>query len=241
MIERQKYLNEFHDYEMRLEPHKGIWYPISNPSNSGEHGILLENLIGIQANNSKLSDLELCEIKTSKIRSTSMVTLFTQSFNQSPKFAEVHVPELGRFNATVGSSRFTNSRVNPVNLKLSLGKERLFLHVKDKATNSLLSTNDFFWERDILDERIDKKIKGLIITNYAQKEENGKKFVMYTKSNLLLLDTGRFFSMLDENKIKVDIRMGVKRSGPNIGKKHDHGTAFRVSHSNLRKMSYSAE
>lgn len=241
MIERQKYLNEFHDYEMRLEPHKGIWHPISNPSNSGEHGILLENLIGIQANNSKLSDLELCEIKTSKIRSTTMVTLFTQSFNQSSKFAEDHVPELGRFNATIGSARFTNSRVNPVNLKLSLEDKRVFLHVKDKSTNTLMSTNDFFWERDVLAERIEKKIKGLIITNYKQKQENGQKFVMYTGSNLLLLNTGAFFPMLNDNKIKVDIRMGVKRSGAHIGKKHDHGTAFRVSPSNLRKMSYSAE
>ena len=35
--------------------------------------------------------------------------------------------------------------------------------------------------------------------------------------------------------MKIDIRIGVYKTGSNFGKTHDHGTGFRISDSNLIK------
>ena len=39
----------------------------------------------------------------------------------------------------------------------------------------------------------------------------------------------KFKSAVENDKLKIDIRIGSYRSGKNTGKYHDHGTAFRIN------------
>ena len=43
------------------------------------------------------------------------------------------------------------------------------------------------------------------------------------------LNINKFQKAVEIDKLKVDIRIGVYRSGKNKGKYHDHGTGFRIS------------
>ena len=40
--------------------------------------------------------------------------------------------------------------------------------------------------------------------------------------------TTPLLSLLEKGKVYVDLRIGQYHSGPNMGKTHDHGTAFRI-------------
>jgi len=43
------------------------------------------------------------------------------------------------------------------------------------------------------------------------------------------LNIKKFKSAVEGNKLKIDIRIGMYRTGKNKGKYHDHGTGFRIS------------
>ena len=42
------------------------------------------------------------------------------------------------------------------------------------------------------------------------------------------INMNKFKSAVENDKLKIDIRIGTYKSGKNIGKYHDHGTAFRI-------------
>ena len=44
-----------------------------------------------------------------------------------------------------------------------------------------------------------------------------------------VLCANKFKSAVESDKLKIDIRIGVYRSGKNKGKYHDHGTGFRIN------------
>lgn len=46
----------------------------------------------------------------------------------------------------------------------------------------------------------------------------------------------KFLEMLDKGLIMFDIRMGSYKSGPKMGKPHDHGSAFRILEANISSL-----
>lgn len=51
----------------------------------------------------------------------------------------------------------------------------------------------------------------------------------------------KFKSAIKNDKLKIDIRIGVYRSDENKAKYHDHGTAFRINKNNFLELFYKFE
>jgi len=63
----------------------------------------------------------------------------------------------------------------------------------------------------------------------GKRKTKGEQF-HFTKAYLLSdLNIRKFKTAIRNGKLKVDIRIGVYRSGKLKGRYHDHGTGFRIS------------
>ncbi len=81
---------------------------------------------------------------------------------------------------------------------------------------------------------IEKKCKYIAYISAEDKVENGKEFFNFKKAVLLTgLTFDKFIVLVNGGIIVYDIRIGVYRSGKNLGKTHDHGSGFRVLKNNL--------
>ena len=73
-----------------------------------------------------------------------------------------------------------------------------------------------------------KNTNGLYNRGVERKTKNEK--FHFTEAYLLSnLNINKFKSAVESDKLKIDIRIGVYRSGKNKGKYHDHGTGFRIN------------
>ena len=50
------------------------------------------------------------------------------------------------------------------------------------------------------------------------------------------LNINKFTTAIQNDKLKIDIRIGVYRSGKSAGKYHDHGTGFRIDKRNFLEL-----
>ncbi len=77
---------------------------------------------------------------------------------------------------------------------------------------------------------ITRRAKILLVFADAKGEtKSGSEQFHYLEAYLLHgLNVSKFQTAIEKDYLKVDIRIGVYRSGKNKGKYHDHGTGFRM-------------
>ena len=81
---------------------------------------------------------------------------------------------------------------------------------------------------DVLKAKSDKILLAFAETKGERKTKNEK--FHFTEAYLLSnLNINKFKSAVESDKLKIDIRIGVYRSGKNKGEYHDHGTGFRIN------------
>ena len=83
---------------------------------------------------------------------------------------------------------------------------------------------------------MEKKLKKIAVVSGNKKEESGKVYYKYNKVELVTgLNIDNLILAIENGDLKIDIRIGVFRTGPKMGQTHDHGTGFRISGSKLVK------
>lgn len=187
-------------------------------------GKTLEDLLNIKENNLRLPDIGSIELKAKRIDSTSMLTLATKS--PLPKgankilFENYKYTKEGQFNlhSTVYGSRF-----NPQGLKIIFIDDMLKLDNKNGI--------DAYWPITIFNEVLRSKSNQVLLVFAETKGE--KKTVSeqfhFTEAYLLSnLSIKKFKTAILQDKLKIDIRIGVYRTGKLKGRYHDHGTGFRI-------------
>lgn len=196
---------------------------------AGDTGIgkTLEDLLGLKENNFRLPDIGEIELKTKRIESASMLTLATKS--PEPKGVNrvlfenyKYLDDEGYYNL---HSTCYGSRYNPQYFRVAFENDRLVLHNKNNIECYwLIST--------ILDDVLTfKSDKTLLVFAETKGERNSTNERFHYIEGYLLsnLNRNKFRSSIENDKLKVDIRIGVFRSGKREGQYHDHGTGFRMS------------
>lgn len=81
------------------------------------------------------------------------------------------------------------------------------------------------------------KLNNLFVVTAETKIINSEEYFHYTKAKIYLnLKFNKFIEMIEQGFIQYDIRIGMYKSGINIGKPHDHGSGFRVSRKDLQYL-----
>ena len=192
----------------------------------GGVGNTLESLLGIRENNLRLPDVGDIEIKAKRVDSTSMLTLASKSplprgVNKLLFVAYSHVAEDGirKLYTTI-----YGSRINPQNFKVVFEKDNLILQNK----NNILA----YWPVSLLFEGLKAKADKILLVYAETKGKKGSTNEMFHYAEAYILDGIDFENIkkiLENGKLKFDIRIGADKKGKKVGIYHDHGTAIRIS------------
>ncbi|VVA44006.1 Glycosyl hydrolase [Candidatus Roizmanbacteria bacterium] len=189
-------------------------------------GKTLEDLLGVKENNLRLPDIGEIELKAKRIESKSMLTLATKS--PEPKGINRVLFERYKYLDKEGSynlhSTVYGSRLNPQGFKISLRDNKLILENR----NNIECYYPISIFKDVLLSKSNKILLAFAETKGERKTIN-EQFHFIEAYLLSDLNINKFQKAVELDKLKVDIRIGVYRSGKNKGKYHDHGTGFRIS------------
>lgn len=202
------------------------WIKSNRRHNTGI-GKTLEDYLGITENNIALPDFGVMELKSQRINTASMMTLFTKS------------PE-GITNAEIrkrfGYPDKEFPHVKILHQTISDGKRnRMGFHAKiDEKQGKLLILK----KRKVLghynlkflrQKALEKIGDGLILVRAATKKMRGHEYFHYKDAYVLKeIDPAKLLA-----HSKYDIRLGVYHSGAKAGQPHDHGSAFRLAEKTL--------
>ncbi len=212
--------------KMKLEKIKEMGFIKTHRAHDTGIGKTLEDLLGIKENNLRLPDVGDVELKAKRIDSGSMLTIATKS----PLPKGVNKVLFGKYKYLDKEGCYNlhttvyGSKKNPQSFQIVFENDKLVLKNKKKI--------EAHWPVSIFDDVLRAKSNTILLAfaeTKGERKTSGEKFHFIEAYLLSNLNVGKFKTAVENNKLKIDIRIGVYRSGKNKGKYHDHGTGFRIN------------
>ena len=185
-------------------------------------GKTLEEKLKIKENNIALPDFGVMELKSQRISTGSMLTLFTKKpdgitnseIRKKFGYKDKEFPKIKCLRQTINSGK---KNAKGFSYRIDESLDRLVIKKGKKEIG--------YYSLDFLKNKAVEKIgNGLIMVLAESKKEDGVEYFHYKKAYLLKnIDPKKFIK-----HSKYDIRLGVYRTGAMKGKPHDHGSAFRI-------------
>ena len=211
---------------LKLTDIKAMGFIKTHRSNDTGIGKTLEDLLEIKENNLRLPDVGDIELKAKRVGSDSMLTIATKS--PEPKGMNKKLFELYKYTDSTGTynlhSTVYGSRTNPQGFRLIVDNDKLFL-INIKQI-------EVYWKMSIFDDVLKSKSNKILLVFAETKGERktpDEQFHYISAYLLSDLNLNKFKKSVENDKLKVDIRIGSYRSGTRKGQYHDHGTGFRIS------------
>lgn len=228
---------------------KAGWIPNARHGNAGGIGNTLEDLLGITENNLPIPNAAEWELKTQRINTSSLTTLFHMEPSPRavgfvskvllPLYGWGHQEAGGKYKIEEMSFRQTicGSSVSDrgFNVKIDSKEKKVLISFNSKKVDKrhaewkksvkkrtgLAELNPQpYWGFDDLKHKAGTKLLNCFYVQADVKTKSGKEFYKYTKVIMLRkFNFDGFLKALDEGKVLVDFDA---RSG------HNHGTKFRL-------------
>ncbi len=195
----------------------------SNRSHNTGIGKTLEDYLGIRENNIALPDFGIMELKSQRLNTLSMMTLFTKSpegitnaeIRKRFGYPDSEFPKVKILHQTI-----CDGKRNKMGFQATLDEKQGKLLILKNG--KLLGHYSLAFLRK---KAIEKIGNGLILVRAETKKIHRHEYFHYKDAYLLKeIDPTKFLA-----HSKYDIRLGVYHSGKNAGKSHDHGSAFRLT------------
>lgn len=205
---------------------------------SGPTGIgkTLEDLLGIQENNIDGPDFGDYELKSCRLNSSSMLTMFTKT--PQPRGAantlrmtfgyssDAYENDEKVLHSTLSANRYVSIADTGRSLIISCDPKKISVVAEDGKEYA-------YWTREQLKKAFEKKYKNKLV--YAKAESKGsnhtEQFRFVEAYEVSGFDYDAFAALLEQGKIYIDLRIGQYHGGPKKGQTHDHGAAFRIRES----------
>jgi hypothetical protein len=202
---------------------------------SGPTGIgkTLEDLLGIVENNIDGPDFGDYELKSCRLNSNSMLTIFTKT--PQPQGAantlrmtfgyssDAYDNDEKVLHSTLSADRYVTIANTGHSLKVSCSDTKISIIAEDGKEYA-------YWTRDQLRTAFEKKYRGKFV--YAKAHSRGaganEEFKFVEAYEVSGFDYDAFVSLLEQGKIYIDLRIGQYHGGAKDGQTHDHGTGFRI-------------
>lgn len=200
-------------------------------------GKTLEDLLEIPENNIDGPDFGDYELKSCRINSKSMLTIFTKTplpngavstlrttFGYSSSAYDNGEKVL---HATLSADRFVSISNTGHSLKIQCTPSKISIIAENKQEYA-------YWTREDLKKAFEKKYKGKFVYAKAQNRGSGssEEFKFIEAFEVSGFGYESFVSLLEQGKIYIDLRIGQYHGGEKNGQTHDHGTAFRIKEEN---------
>lgn len=217
----------------RLTLIKKMGYVKTVRAHHGGVGNTLEALLGIKENNLRVPDIGKVELKAKRIDSKSMLTLGSRAPQPRgvnkilyQKYHHPHGNTKGKLYTTVYGSKPNNK-----GLKVTIRNNFLVLENPENI--------EAYWILESLDDVLKKgetKILLVLVETKGDLGDENEEF--YYKEAYLLngINFNKLKEAIQNDALKIDIRIGYDITGKKIGKYHDHGTGFRIMKNNYIKL-----
>lgn len=189
-------------------------------------GKTLEDLLRIKENNLMIPDVGDIELKAKRIESDSMLTIATKS--PEPKGTNKILFEKYKYKDIEGSynlhATVCGSKKNPQSFQVIFKNDKLVLKNRRNI--------EAYWPISIFNDVLKAKSNKILLVfaeTKGERKTKNEKFHYVEAYLLSSLNINKFKTAVENDKLKVDIRIGAYRSGKNKGKYHDHGTGFRIN------------
>lgn len=214
--------------------------------NDGAIGNTFETVLGVQENNLKDPDFEGWECKSQRQHTKSAASLFTckpdfpdkgdEYMRENWGINDEHYPDIKVFRTSIYAHRW--SKV--------YGKYKMKIHIDDSEKklkiilcdlNEKVIDDRVFWTFDSL-KKASSKLKNTFVVKAEEKKINGKTHFKFTEGMAFVeFNFDKCIRLIKQGKARYDNRLGIYRSGKNIGKKHNHGGGIRlVKSSDYKEM-----
>lgn len=199
----------------------------SNRKHDTGIGKTLEDCLDITENNIALPDFGVMELKSQRINTSSMMTLFTKSpegITNTEIRKRFGYPDSEFPNIKILHQTIENGRKNAMGFHCKIDEKQGKLLIL--RNNELLG----YYSLDFLKQKAIEKIgDGLIFVLAEIKKENGDEYFHFKEAYILKeIDPIKFLT-----HSKYDIRLGVYHTGKKAGLPHDHGSAFRLTEKSI--------
>lgn len=222
----------------RFRAIKNMGFVKSSRTHNTGIGKTFEDLAGIKENNKAAPDYGHIEVKTYRSDSDSCVTLFSKNPDQPKRVNRVLREKFGykdaNFDINVLHVSFFATTYNTVRSNYSFklipddAEEKLRISIQSLQTGSLVPL-DIFFKYETIRKAVTLKTNHLLLVGATRRQgASGEEFHFNRMKLLRGSGYSRFMELLRDGKIQFDVRLGIYGSGKNIGKHHDHGSAFRI-------------
>ena len=187
-------------------------------------GHTIEQLLGLEENNIALPDLGKVELKSHRVKSSSMITLFTfnrKAWKMLPLDA-VRTYGTPDENGRLGLYFTMSQTPNSSGLFLYIGEDSISVrHISGQVIAE--------WQLDNLAERFAKKVPALVLVSAFSEMRGKTEWFKYTRAQLLTGTTPEIIKeQIERGNILVDLRLHDKGT-----RARNHGTGFRAYESRL--------
>lgn len=225
-----KDINELKERVQSIQSHDS-WYLSSRVENDGKAGNVFEDLLGIEENNRRGSDVVCldgteCEIKTSKTKGTAMTMA-----GLVPKYCIPQREGINRYGTGESPRRFYATykvgAINPRGLKTEIKDD--FVVISDNQTNEEVMK----WSVDSIIDKLKSKCRNIVYTRADKNKIDEKEVFKYKESKYYeSFNPDKARKLLTEGKIVIETRSKIKPDG----KIRDRGTVFRVPRHHLPEL-----
>lgn len=113
---------------------------------------------------------------------------------------------------------------------------KIFIYIYDK-NKKLISKNDIYWDFDTIADKLNRKLSYMALIDVNKKIIEGDNYYAYTKMKIYKLKSiSTFLKLLETGVIKINIKVGVYKTGIKKGCYNDHGSSFSILRKDISKL-----
>ena len=226
---------------------KGYIRGIYNSSSS--IGRTFENELNLSMNKESVPDFKGIEIKTRRPYSKCLMSLF----NAVPDSGKIE--ELKRLRNRYGypyhrdrrykcvyidafSDRYTSFSKNyKSKINIDNKNRRIYLDIFNQKEELL--EHKVYWSFDSLKEKLENKFTYLaIIHAWPNKIDGWNYFKYFSIKFYMLKNFKRFLNLINNGKIRLQIKVDIYLDKDNYGRMYDHGCSFSIAEEDITKLFY---
>ena len=211
-------------------------------------GYTFEKMINKNEDNLPIADFDDTEIKTiHNYLKNKVIHLFNatpdgdylfpiKEIHQKLAYPDKNNPQYKVFNIDVSATSYTNIGYNKkLILKVDYNEKKIYLKII--SDNYEISKMKISWSFDLINERINNKIKKIAIVGANTKKEKNIELFKYTGYKLYEIRSfDDFIKCIENGYIIITFKIGYVKSGKRSGQIHDHGTGFSINYCNFDKL-----
>lgn len=214
------------------------WIKLENNNDFGKVGNYLEKILGLNNNSFSIPDFNGIEIKTKYSRSSSFISMFNMTPDNSVfeikrivetfGYPDKDYPEYNVFLVSVFCNKWLEHSKYIYKLCVDRKEKIIKLLVFDK--NYDLIEDKISWSFNELEERMKRKLSNLCYVTATKKKVYSDIYVKFNKATFYKYnDFEKFLKCFESGKIRINFKISVFKGQYRHGQIHDRGTSFEIN------------